>query len=145
MSSPAASLAIDAREVAKTFRSGWFRPRTTEALRGVTLQVPRGAIVGLLGPNGAGKTTFLSILATLLIPDRGTARVLGLDVVRDSMALRRRLNMASGRPSFLWSLRVSEIIAFYGRLYGLSGAGLRARVDRRIGEYVWAPYRRCTV
>src|SRR5437773_5208591 len=142
MSSPAASLAIDAREVAKTFRSGWFRPRTTEALRGVTLEVPRGAIVGLLGPNGAGKTTFLSILATLLIPDRGTVRVLGLDVVRDSMALRRRLNMASGRPSFLWSLRVAEIVAFYGRLYGLSGAALRARVDALIEQYELTPYRR---
>src|SRR5437870_5248823 len=142
MPSPPASLAIDAREVAKTFRSGWLRPRTTEALRGVTLEVPRGAIVGLLGPNGAGKTTFLSILATLLIPDRGSARVLGLDVVRDSLALRRRLNMASGRPSFLWSLRVAEIVAFYGRLYGLSGSVLRARVDRLIEEYELTPYRR---
>ena len=142
MRSPAASLAIDAREVAKTFRSGWLRPRITEALRGVTLEVPRGAIVGLLGPNGAGKTTFLSILATLLIPDRGSARVLGMDVVRDSLALRRRLNMASGRPSFLWSLRVAEIVAFYGRLYGLAGAKLRARVDTLIEQYELTDYRR---
>src|SRR5437660_7334336 len=142
MPSPAPTLAIDAREVVKTFRSGWFRPRLTDALRGVTLQVPRGAIVGLLGPNGAGKTTLLSILATLLTPDRGTARVLGVDVVRDSMALRRRLNMASGRPSFLWSLRVSEIIAFYGRLYGLSGVALRVRVDKLIEQYELKPYRR---
>src|ERR671937_1744628 len=130
--SPAASPAIDAREVAKTFRSGWLRPRFTDALRGVTLEVSRGAIVGILGPNGAGKTTFLSILATLLTPDRGSARVLGLDVVRDAAALRRRLNMASGRPSFLWSLRVGEIVAFYGRLYGLSGQKLRRRVDELI-------------
>jgi len=142
MPSPASVLAIDAREVAKTFRSGWLRPRETAALRGATLEVPRGAIVGLLGPNGAGKTTFLSILATLLIPDRGTVRVLGLDVVRDSMALRRRLNMASGRPSFLWSLRVSEIIAFYGRLYGLSGPALRARVAALIEQYELTEYRR---
>jgi len=142
MPSPASVLAIDAREVAKTFRSGWLRPRETAALRGATLEVPRGAIVGLLGPNGAGKTTFLSILATLLIPDRGTVRVLGLDVVRDSMALRRRLNMASGRPSFLWSLRVGEIIAFYGRLYGLSGPALRARVDALIEQYELTEYRR---
>jgi ABC-2 type transport system ATP-binding protein len=142
MRSPAASLAIDAREVAKTFRSGWLRPRITEALRGVTLEVPRGAIVGLLGPNGAGKTTFLSILATLLIPDRGSAHVLGMDVVHDSLALRRRLNMASGRPSFLWSLRVAEIVAFYGRLYGLAGAKLRARVDTLIEQYELTDYRR---
>jgi len=142
MRSPAASLAIEAREVAKTFRSGWLRPRLTEALRGVTLEVPRGAIVGILGPNGAGKTTFLSILATLLIPDRGSARVLGLDVVHDSRPLRQRINMASGRPSFLWSLRVAEIVGFYGRLYGISGAALRARVDALIEEYELTEYRR---
>jgi ABC-2 type transport system ATP-binding protein len=58
------------------------------------------------------------------------------------MALRRRLNMASGRPSFLWSLRVSEIIAFYGRLYGLSGVALRVRVDKLIEQYELKPYRR---
>src|SRR5213596_1167718 len=111
-------LAIDVRDVTKTFRSGWLNPTRTAALRGVSLTVARGAIVGLLGPNGAGKTTLLSILATLLTPDSGTVRVLGHDVVRDAARLRRRLNMASGRPSFLWSLRVGEIVAFYGRLYG---------------------------
>jgi ABC-2 type transport system ATP-binding protein len=136
------SLAIDAREVTKTFRSGWLRRRETAALRGVSLAIERGRIFGLLGPNGAGKTTLLSILATLLVPDGGSARVLGLDVVRDAAALRRRLNMASGRPSFLWSLRVDEILAFYGRLYGLSGATLRRRVDALIEQYELAPHRR---
>ena len=135
-------LAIDARDVEKTFRSGWPRRRETHALRGVSLAVERGAIVGLLGPNGAGKTTLLSILATLLTPDRGTVKVLGLDVVREAPALRRRLNMASGRPSFLWSLRVGEIIAFYGRLYGLSGVALRRRVDALIELTELSPYRR---
>jgi len=137
----APSLAIDAREVTKTFRSGWLRRRETAALRGVTLQVERGMIFGLLGPNGAGKTTLLSILATLLVPDGGVARVLGLDVTRDATALRRRLNMASGRPSFLWSLRVEEIITFYARLYGLAGASLRHRVDTLIEQYELVPYR----
>src|SRR5258708_27612338 len=84
-------LAIDARDVEKTFRSGWPRRRETEALRGVSLTVARGAIVGVLGPNGAGKTTLLSILATLLTPDRGRVTVLGHDVVRDAGAVRRRL------------------------------------------------------
>ena len=136
------ALAIDAHEVTKTFRSGWMRRRETAALRGVSLQVERGMIFGLLGPNGAGKTTLLSILATLLVPDGGVARVLGLDVVRDATALRRRLNMASGRPSFLWSLRVDEIITFYARLYGLYGATLRRRVDTLIGQYELEPYRK---
>jgi ABC-2 type transport system ATP-binding protein len=135
-------LAIDARDVAKTFRAGWFRRRENAALRGVSLAVPRGAIVGLLGPNGAGKTTLLSIFATLLTPDRGTIGILGQDVVRDAGALRRRLNMASGRPSFLWSLRVPEVIAFYGRLYGLSGRGLRRKVDELIETFELAPHRR---
>ena len=128
----AGALAIDARNVAKTFRSGWWRRRETVALASVSLAVPRGMIFGVLGPNGAGKTTLLSILATLLKPDRGSVTVLGLDVLRDAAALRRRLNMASGRPSFLWSLRVGEIIAFYGRLYGLGGARLRQRVDELV-------------
>jgi ABC-2 type transport system ATP-binding protein len=125
-------LAIDARDVVKTFRSGVVRRRVTPALRGVSLAVPRGAIFGVLGPNGAGKTTLLSICATLLDPDGGHVTVLGHDVVRDAARLRRRLNLASGRPSFLWSLRVVEIIAFYGRLYGLGGAALRRRVDELI-------------
>ena len=135
-------LAIDARDVEKTFRSGWPRRRETRALRGVSLTVERGAIVGVLGPNGAGKTTLLSILATLLTPDRGTITILGHDVVREAGLLRRRLNMASGRPSFLWSLRVGEIVAFYGRLYGLSGRALRARVDALIELTELGPYRR---
>ena len=136
------ALAIDAREVTKTFRSGWLRRRETAALRGASLTVERGAIFGLLGPNGAGKTTLLSILATLLVPDGGQARVLGLDVAREAAALRRRINMASGRPSFLWSLRVEEIIAFYGRLYGLSGERLRRRVGELIEQYELVEYRR---
>jgi ABC-2 type transport system ATP-binding protein len=126
------SLAVDARDLTKTFRSGWLRPRRTEALRGASLQVPRGAIFGLLGPNGAGKTTLLSILATLLIPDGGSARVLGHDVVREAREVRQRLNMASGNASFVWSLRPPEVLAFYGRLYGLHGRALRQRVDELI-------------
>jgi len=135
-------LAIDARQVVKKFQSGLLRRREVTALRGVSLTVPRGAIVGILGPNGAGKTTLLSILATLLTPDAGTVTVLGHDVVRDAGRLRRRLNMASGRPSFLWSLRVGEIIAFYGRLYGLHGARLRRRVDVLLEVCELVPYRR---
>jgi ABC-2 type transport system ATP-binding protein len=128
-------LAVDARDLVKTFRNGWLRRRTNDALRGVTLAVPRGAIYGLLGPNGAGKTTLLSILATLLIPDGGSARILGHDVVTDSLAVRARVNMASGNASFVWSLRPAEVLSFYGRLYGLSGRALRARVDELLETF----------
>jgi ABC-2 type transport system ATP-binding protein len=125
-------LAIEARDVVKTFRAGWIRRRETQALGGVSLDVPRGLIFGLLGPNGAGKTTLLSIFATLLRPDAGRVTVLGHDILADPTPLRRRLNMASGNASFLWSLRVGEILAFYGRLYGLSGGKLRRRVGALI-------------
>src|SRR5919198_868377 len=125
-------LAVDAKNLTKSFRAGWLRRHRTDALRSASLQVPRGAIFGLLGPNGAGKTTLLSILSTLLLPDRGHATVLGHDLLREGAAIRRRLNMASGNASFVWSMRVDEIIAFYGRLYGLAGKALRARVDELI-------------
>src|SRR5205085_10501314 len=138
----ATGLAIDAREVTKTFRSGWLRRRETAALRGVSLAVERGAIFGLLGPNGAGKTTLLSILATLLLPDGGSARVLGHDVAREPFAIRRRLNMASGNASFIWSLRPPEVLTFYGRLYGLSGRALRDRVEDLIERCELGPHRR---
>jgi ABC-2 type transport system ATP-binding protein len=134
-------LAIDARDLAKTFRSGWLHRREVHALGGVSLAIPSGAIFGVLGPNGAGKTTLLAILATLLSPDRGQARVLGHDLVREPDAIRRRLNMASGRESFLWSLHVDEIIGFYGRLYGLAGRRLSARVDELIATCELTEYR----
>jgi len=112
----------------------------TPALRGASLQVERGAIFGLLGPNGAGKTTLLSILATLLLPDRGSATILGHDVVREAFAIRRRLNMASGNASFVWSLRPAEVLAFYGRLYGLHGRTLRARVAELLDRFELTPH-----
>ena len=127
-------LAVEARDLQKTFKSGWLGQRRTEALRGASLQVSRGAIYGLLGPNGAGKTTLLSILATLLLPDSGSASILGHDVVREATAIRRRLNMASGNASFVWSLRPSEVLTFYGGLYGLHGKVLRERVETLIEQ-----------
>ena len=135
-------LAIEAHDLAKTFHSGWLGRRQTHALRGVSLAIPRGAIFGLLGPNGAGKTTLLSILTTLLLPERGRVTILGHDLTREPTAIRRRLNMASGNASFLWSLRVEEIIAFYGRLYGLGGRALTARVEELLALGELGPQRR---
>ncbi|HWN53526.1 MAG TPA: ABC transporter ATP-binding protein [Methylomirabilota bacterium] len=132
--------AVDAKDLTKTFRSGWLGRRRKEALRGASLQVPSGAIFGLLGPNGAGKTTLLSILATLLLPDSGTATILGHDIVREAGAIRRRLNMASGNASFVWSLRPPEVLTFYGGLYGLWGRRLRSRVDELIEQCELGPH-----
>src|ERR1700694_3553338 len=135
-------LAVDARDLTKTFRSGWVGRRRKEALRGASLQVPSGAIFGLLGPNGAGKTTLLSIMATLLLTDSGTATILGHDVVREAGAIRRRLNMASGNASFVWSLRPGEVLSFYGRLYGLHGRALKHRVNELLERFELTPHLR---
>ena len=73
--------AIEAEGLTKRFGS-------TQALAGVDLAAREGTVLGVLGPNGAGKTTAVRILATLLTPDSGAARVAGLDVVRDAAAVR---------------------------------------------------------
>src|SRR5947209_11938615 len=64
------------------------------ALDGISLDVPPGLVLGLLGPNGAGKTTLVRVLATLLKPDSGSARVAGLDVVADEAQLREKIGLA---------------------------------------------------
>ena len=126
--------AVEVRDLEKTFRTGWPR-RRTPALRGVSFTVAPGVIFGVLGPNGAGKTTLLSILATLLLPDRGEARVLGLDVVRDAHRVRERINLASGSTSFLWSLTPREILDVTARSYGLPAGVRTRRVDELLAQF----------
>ncbi len=130
-----ARLAVDVRDLEKTFQAGWPRRHRQPALRGVSFQVPQGAIFGVLGPNGAGKTTLLSVLATLLLPDRGEARVLGLDVVRDAGRLRERINMAAGSTSFLWSLSCREVLDIAARSYGFRGRERDGRVARLLDQF----------
>lgn len=137
--------AVEVRSLEKTFRTGWLRPHRQVALRGVSFDVPPGVIFGVLGPNGAGKTTLLSILATLLLPDRGEARVLGLDVVREADRVRQRINLAAGGTSFLWSLSAREVLDIAARTYGLGGRDRRARVARlldrfELAEFAETPY-----
>jgi ABC-2 type transport system ATP-binding protein len=135
--------AILAEGIGKSFRTGFFGPRK-QVLHGVDLEVAPGAIFGILGPNGAGKTTFISILATLLRPDAGQARVLGLDVVKDAGRLRERVNLAASGAHFLWCLTVEENLRFYGRLYGLGGRALAARVGELLELFDLQPHRRLT-
>jgi ABC-2 type transport system ATP-binding protein len=126
------ALAIQAQGIYKTFQSGWWKRRRKEALRGVDLQIEEGEIFGILGPNGAGKTTFLSILSTLLLPDRGEVQILGIDGLRDGHRIREKVNMSSGNANFLWSLTVRENLHFYGMLYGLIGKRREEKVKRLI-------------
>ena len=102
------------------------------ALDSLSLEVPPGALVGLLGPNGAGKTTAMLLLATLLAPSRGGARVFDCDVVRDRRAVRRRLGLVFQETSVDGLLTVEENLRFAGRLAGLGGRALRAAVAAAI-------------
>ena len=129
------ALAVRVRDLWKSFRSGWFQAIRNEVLQGIDLDIEEGRIFGILGPNGAGKTTFLSILSTLLLPDRGQIQVLGMDVVRQGNRVRQRINISSGNANFLWSLTVRENLTFYAMLYGLGGTDRRKRVDKTIALF----------
>jgi len=135
--------AIFAEGISKSFLTKFFGPRK-QVLQAVDLEVAPGAIFGILGPNGAGKTTFISILATLLRPDAGQARVLGLDVVQDAGRLRERVNLAASGAHFLWCLTVEENLRFYGRLYGLGGRILTNKVGELLELFELQPHRRVT-
>lgn len=93
----------------------------TRALDALDLVVAPGAMVGLLGPNGAGKTTAMLLLATLLKPSRGTARLLGHDITRERAAIRRRLGLVFQEVSLDGLLTVQENLVFAARLAGLTG------------------------
>ena len=99
----------------------------TPALDGIDLQIRRGSVYGLLGPNGAGKTTTIRILATLLKPDRGSARVLGHDVVRDAAAVRGKVSLTGQYASVDEDLTGHENLVLVGRLIGLSWRRARER------------------
>jgi sodium transport system ATP-binding protein len=99
------------------------------AVRNVSFLAPDGQITGLLGPNGAGKTTLLRMLATLIVPDQGSATVAALDVVRDRYAVREGIGVLSDARGLYPRLTARENIRYYGTLHGLQGAELDARVS----------------
>ncbi|OGS36500.1 MAG: hypothetical protein A2293_00555 [Elusimicrobia bacterium RIFOXYB2_FULL_49_7] len=114
--------AIIAKDVHKTYRSGFLGRRQTYALRGIDLAVKKGELFGLLGRNGAGKTTLLNIFSCQLLPDSGSVSILGTDITKHNYSrVKNRLNMCSGSPNFPWSLTVEENLKFYALLYGKCG------------------------
>jgi ABC-2 type transport system ATP-binding protein len=135
--------AISAQGIGKGFRTGFWGP-VKQVLRQVDLTVAPGAIFGVLGPNGAGKTTLISILATLLRPDAGQAKVLGLDVVREAALLKERINLAASGAHFLWCMTVEDNLRFYGRLYGLGGRALQDKIEKLLDLFGLAEHRAVT-
>src|SRR3954468_15515348 len=108
---------------------------SVRALCGVDFTAATGTVLGLLGPNGAGKTTAVRILTTLLAPDGGSARVVGLDVVKDAAALRANIGLAGQYAAVDENLTGFENLEMVGRLYHLPKKEARARADELLERF----------
>lgn len=119
---------IAVEQLTKRFADLQFEGGFT-ALDGVTFQVKPGEIFGLLGPNGAGKTTCLRILSTVLRPTSGAAFVAGYDVTTHPAEVRARIGFMSNNTGIYDRMTAYELVAYYGRLYGIPEDVLQSRID----------------
>ena len=108
---------------------------SVQALCGIDFTARTGSVLGLLGPNGAGKTTAVRILTTLLKPDKGTARVAGLDVGRDAAALRAKIGLAGQYAAVDENLTGFENLEMVGQLYHMPRAEARTRADELLDRF----------
>ena len=130
--------ALEVHNLRKEFvrRDGARGRRRVEALRGVSFDVARGECVAILGPNGSGKSTLVRLLATLLLPDGGSARVFGHDAFRETRAVRRLVNRVSVEASFFKKMSAVENLSYAARFYGLRASETREEIPkilRRVG------------
>lgn len=121
-------LAIHAQDVMKKF--GDFT-----AIEGINLRVPRGSIYGFLGPNGCGKSTTIRVLTGLLSPTEGHVNVLGLDIPRQSEALRLKIGYMTQKFSLYDDLSVQENLQFIGQIFGMNRKELSARTNEQLKTY----------
>jgi ABC-2 type transport system ATP-binding protein len=124
-----ASAVIEVRNLVKRYHDG------TLAVNGVSFSVRKGEIFGFLGPNGAGKTTTMRILGTLLEQTSGTASVLGLDVVKESKEVQRRIGFAMQEVGMDELATAEEMLLLHARLYGISGKEAKQRADQLLRTF----------
>ncbi len=118
---------IQVRNLVKSFRD--LRRGQVRAVDGVSFEAQPGEVFGLLGPNGAGKTTAMRILCTVLRPTGGTAVIAGYDVVDDPSDVRRNIGFLSANTAIYDRMSAWELVAYFGRLYGLEGDRLQERLE----------------
>jgi ABC-2 type transport system ATP-binding protein len=145
------TIAIEVKNIRKAFGE-------IHAVAGVNFEVEKGEIFSLLGPNGAGKTTTLSMLSCLLHPDEGDAVVLGHSIRKDAMGVKSVLGVVPQEIALYEDLSGRENLIFWGKMYGLRGSALKARVDEvlevigltdrarhRVGKYSGGMKRRVNI
>ncbi|MGW0245736.1 ATP-binding cassette domain-containing protein [Nocardia goodfellowii] len=125
---PTSALAVEANELVKVFGD-------QRAVDGVSLAVPQGSVYGVLGPNGAGKTTTIRMLATLLRPDGGSARIFGRDVVEQPTAVRSLIGVTGQYASVDEKLTATENLMIFSRLLGLSRTDARRKTTELLAEF----------
>ncbi|MNI16214.1 Daunorubicin/doxorubicin resistance ATP-binding protein DrrA [compost metagenome] len=125
---PSKDWAIEAHGLVKVFGDN-------RAVDGVDLQVATGSIYGVLGPNGAGKTTAIRMLATLLRPDGGSAKVFGHDVVKEPQIVRQLIGVTGQYASVDESLSATENLVIFSRLLGLGRAEARRKAEELLEEF----------
>ena len=132
--------ALEVHNLRKEFvrRDGGRGRRRVTALRGVSFDVARGECVAILGPNGSGKSTLVRLLATLLLPDGGSATVFGHDAFRETRAVRRLVNRVSVEASFFKKMSAVENLSYAARFYGQTPSTTR-RLIPEILERVGFP------
>jgi daunorubicin resistance ABC transporter ATP-binding subunit len=124
--------AIRTEGLRKTYKSS---RGDVEAVRGIDLDVPRGEFFGLLGPNGAGKSTTIGMLTTLVAPTGGKAWVAGYDVVKDPVAVKRRIGVVTQNNTLDMQLTVTENLAYRSRFFGLSKSVASKRAAQLIDAF----------
>jgi ABC-2 type transport system ATP-binding protein len=103
-----------------------------KAVQGVSFQIAEGEIYSLLGPNGAGKTTTISTLTGLIRPTEGDAEIAGSSVVKDANEVKKAIGVVPQEIALYGTITARENLAFWGRMYGLSGAALKEGIDRAL-------------
>ncbi|MEM2914603.1 MAG: ATP-binding cassette domain-containing protein [Candidatus Bathyarchaeia archaeon] len=106
----------------------------------VSFQVYKGEIVGLLGPNGAGKTTILRMLAAILPPSEGTAKIFNFDICKSPLEVKRRIGFLSGGTALYRRLSPRELLYCFGKFYNLSHRQIQSRIDELAAELELLPF-----
>lgn len=127
---------IEAKHLVKDYvlkeKVGFLQPKKTKvihAVKDISIEIPKGGIVGVLGINGAGKTTTIRMLASMIIPTQGSVTMNGVDAIQNHLWVKERINLISGgERNLYWRLTAKENLEYFGSLYGLSGDVLRDRI-----------------